>query len=89
MHKLIPHKTGLAFGAFIGFIHLVWVVLMGTGLALGWIKFVLGMHFLSIPVEATAFSWKGGLILIVLTSIVGYVFGTVFSLFWNRLAAKA
>ena len=88
MHKLHLHRTGLAVGAFVGLIHLVWALVVSMGMAADKIKFALGMHFLSVPFQVLPFSWKGALMLVVLSSIGGYIVGVVFSFIWNRLAAR-
>ena len=88
MHKLHPHRTGLALGTFNALVHLVWSIFMGMGLAAGRLKFFLGMHFLSVPFDTLPFSWKGGLLLIILAAIGGYIAGAIFSFVWNHTAAR-
>jgi len=88
MHKLHIHRTGLAIGAFIATLHAAWSVLVATGKAKAYLSFVFGMHFLSNPFTTLAFSWKGALMLVILTGIVGYVIGTVFACIWNRIVAR-
>lgn len=78
------HRTGLALGTFVGLIHLVWVLVLGLG-GSGFITWVMGMHFISEPITFLTFSWKGGLVLIVLSAVVGYVVGNVFAYIWNRV----
>ena len=75
-------------GTFIGLVHLVWALFVAMGIAADKIKFALGMHFLSVPFQVLPFSWKGALMLIVLSSISGYIVGVVFSFIWNKVAAK-
>jgi hypothetical protein len=84
MHKLNTNHVGKTVGVFVGLIHLVWVILVGAGVAGRAVNFSLGMHFLSIPFTVLPFSWMGGLVLVVLSSIVGYVVGSVFALIWNK-----
>ena len=88
MNKLNPHRTGLAVGVFVGLVHLVWAVFVSLGLAAGKLKFLLGLHFLNVPFDTLSFSWGGGLVLIVLSSIGGYIMATVFSFVWNKVAAR-
>ena len=78
------NKTGLTFGFLISFMHLVWSVLIALGFAQAWLDFVLGLHMLSIPVVVASFSWGKALGLIVITFIVGYVFGWLMAFFWNK-----
>ena len=88
MQKLNIHKFALVIATFVGLVHLVWVLLVGTGLAEGKVKFALGMHFLSVPFTLLPFSWGGGLVLVVLSSIGGYIIGTVFGYIWNKVGVK-
>ncbi|MHB0977869.1 MAG: hypothetical protein ACYC1K_00445 [Minisyncoccota bacterium] len=78
------NKTGLTFGFLISFMHLVWSILVALGLAQAMLDFVLGLHMLSIPVIVASFSWGKALGLIVITFIVGYVFGWLMAFFWNK-----
>jgi hypothetical protein len=87
MHKLHVHKVGLAVGTFAALVHAVWALLVAMGYGLGKLNFVLGMHFISVPVTMTAFSWGGGLMLVVLAGIMGYVAGAVFAWIWNKVGA--
>lgn len=86
MHKLHPHRTGLVVGVFVGLAHLVWSLLLSLEIAASKLNFFLGMHFLSIPFTVLPFSWKGGLLLVFLSIIGGYIAGTVFSFIWNKIA---
>ena len=85
MQRLNPHKFGMALGAFAGLWHLVWSLLVGLGLASGLFNFILKMHFLSMPITFMSFSWTRALVLIIITSIVGYVVGTVFAHILNKV----
>lgn len=83
--KLNPHKTGLALGAFAGLVHVIWSLAVATGFATTWLEFVLSLHFLNNPYEVGAFSFGQAAMLVVLASVVGYVFGNVFSMVWNKV----
>ena len=85
MHKLNQHRTGVALGSFVAFVHLVWSILLGFGWAQGLLSFIMGLHGISIPYTFTDFSFGTAVALIVVTFIVGYVVGFVFSWIWNKV----
>lgn len=84
--KLNPHKTALVVGAFAGLWHFVWGLLVAGGLTSQILDFVYGIHFLNNPFTVSAFDATKWVTLIVVTAVLGYVFGYVFALLWNRLA---
>ncbi len=83
--KLNPNKTGLALGGLFALSHAGWSVLVAIGLAQALLDFVYSIHFLSNPFVVEAFSLTTALTLVVFTAVVGYVFGWVFALIWNKL----
>ena len=78
------HKMGLVFGSFAAFMHLVWSVLIAFGWTQIWMDFVLGMHSLNNPYTVMNFDLMRSIELIVLTFVVGYVFGVVLAFFYNK-----
>jgi len=76
-------KTGMAFGAFMALWHFVWAVLVVIGFAQWLLDFVFMIHFLNNPFTVGAFNIATALTLIVVTGILGYVFGWVFAYIWN------
>ena len=83
--KLNPHRTGLALGAFGALVHIVWVGAVAVGFAQTWLDFVLSMHFLSNPYRISAFNGGQAVMLVVIAGVLGYVFGNVFSVVWNKV----
>ncbi len=83
--KLNPNKTALVVGTFAGLWHFVWGLLVAMGLAGAILDFVYGIHFLNNPFTVQSFDVVKWVTLIVVTAIIGYVFGYVFALLWNRL----
>jgi hypothetical protein len=69
------HKVGLVIGALIGGWHFVWSLLVG----IGWAHMIKPVYFVKPfdPVAAVA--------LIVITVVIGYMFGFVGAVIWNRL----
>lgn len=79
------HKTGLALGAFVGLVHILWEGLIALGWAQGYLDFVLGMHSLNNPYTVEPFNLSRGIILVVLTSIIGYIVGSIFASIHNKV----
>lgn len=82
MH-LNANKTGKAFSAFFGLIHLIWVLVVASGSAQALVNWKMRMHFLSMPVTVGSFSFGTAVGLVVLAIIGGYVFGYIFAGIWN------
>ena len=78
------NKTGLTFGFLISFMHLVWSVLVATGLAQLYLDFIFKIHMLSLNITVLPFSLTKALVLIIVTFVVGYVFGWFMAFFWNK-----
>jgi len=85
MKEIHPIKAGVTLGAVVGAWHLLWSVLVGFGWAQHLIKFVLWMHFIQPIFVVQPFSLSIAALLVIVTSIVGFVVAFVFSLLWNRL----
>lgn len=83
MEKLNKNSIGLALGFFFGLGHLVWVLLVGMGLAKPFMDWVLSLHFLTLSYSLTSFNLGTGLMLVVFTFVCGYALGWVFAAIWN------
>lgn len=86
--KLHIGSVALIFGVVIALLHLVWSLMVFTGIAGWYLGWILGLHFLSNPYKVQAFSWSKAGLLVLFTFVVGYVFGWVFAFIWNRLHKK-
>ncbi|MDO8469026.1 MAG: hypothetical protein Q7S29_04685 [Candidatus Peribacter sp.] len=82
-----PHTTGLALGGLLGFIHLLWALLVFAGFAQALMDFVFSMHMLTPVLTVGPFSIARAVVLIIMTFVVGYVVGWLFAKAWN-MAAK-
>jgi hypothetical protein len=85
MHKLNQHRTGVALGSFIAFVHLVWSILVGVGSAKSLIDFKMALHGISMPYTLTDFSFGTAVALIVVTFVGGYLAGFIFAWIWNKV----
>ena len=80
-----PAKSAVTFAVLIGGFHLVWSILVALGWAQAIIDFVFWAHMLGIPVIVKAFDPTATLTLIIITSIIGALFGYFMAIIWNRL----
>lgn len=86
MRHIQPSKAATAVGAVVGLFHLVWALLVAAGGAKPLMDFVLRLHFIRLEFDIAPFDLGTAAALVALTFAVGYVFGLVFALVWNRLA---
>ncbi|MBU6388746.1 hypothetical protein KGQ72_02655 [Patescibacteria group bacterium] len=83
MHN--PHKGGLFFGAVLGGWHIVWSVLVATGVGQMLYDFILWAHMIHLNVVIGPFDATASLTLIVVTAVFGYMVGYLATLVWNRV----
>ncbi len=80
-----PHKFGLALGALAGVWHIGWSLLVFLGIAQDFLNFMFEMHFLKPVYKVAAFDIGTAIILIIVTSALGYLVGFVGIILWNIL----
>ena len=80
-----PNKVGLVFAILLGGWHVVWSVLVATGLGQILYNFILWAHMVHLTVTVGPFDLAASITLIVVTAIFGYVVGYISSLVWNRM----
>lgn len=85
MKLLSAHKTGLAVGLVIASWHLLWSLLVVTGIAQGVLDFIFWIHFITPVYKVESFEAVRALLLVIITLMVGYAAGAAFASFWNRL----
>ncbi len=83
-----PNKVGLVFGVLLGGWHLVWSLLVLSGLAQSLYDFILWAHMIHVQITIGPFDMAAFLTLIVMTTIVGYIIGYSAALVWNRVHNK-
>lgn len=79
------HNVGLAFGGLLGLWHLTWSVLIAVGLAQPLLDLIFQLHMIRPVFTVEPFSIAMAVSLIVVTSIIGYIFGYVAGLLWNAV----
>ena len=80
-----PNKAGVVFGALIGGWHVLWALLVLFGWAQPIIDFIFWAHMMRSIYIVKAFDPLAALVLIVITLAIGYVFGHVGTVIWNKL----
>ncbi len=85
MHHLNPSKVGAALGVLFGGWHAVWSAFVAFGWAGPLLNFVFWAHMLSQPYVVQPFDFTTAIVLVVITTGIGYVVGYCFALLSNRV----
>lgn len=87
---LDKNKTGLVVGAFLALFHFVWsiLVLLIPSQLQGFLDWVFEIHALAPIWNLTAFNFMNMIWLIILTFVIGYIFGWIFALIANWIHKK-
>jgi hypothetical protein len=85
MRAIHPIRAGVTLAVLIGGWHAVWAGLVAFGWAQPIIDFVFWMHFIKPVYVVGSFNLGIALILIGVTTVVGFLVGYVFGFVWNRL----
>lgn len=80
-----PNKAGLALGGLIGGWHVFWALLVLLGWAQPLLDFIFWAHMLQSIYLVKVFDPRAALILVIITSFSGYVFGFIGAVLWNKL----
>jgi hypothetical protein len=83
MNSVNSHKLGLVFGGMMAIVHAVWSLLVFMGIAKLFMDWIFGLHFLSFQYSINPFDFPNALILVVVTSVIGYALGYVCGWLWN------
>ena len=82
--QISKNKTGLTFGFLMSFMHLMWSILVALGIAQAFLNFIFNIHMLNMPIAIMPFNLVKALVLIIVTFVVGYIFGWLMAFFWNK-----
>lgn len=78
-------RSGFILGAFLGTLHLVWSVLVAVGFAQVILDFIYKIHFLNNPFIIQDFNLGNAALLVLVTTLVGFVAGCLLALLWNLM----
>ena len=78
-------KLGLALGIFAGLWHVVWSFLVAVGLAQPLVDWIFRLHFISPYYSVGEFNLGTAVVLVIVTSVLGYVVGRVLAFVWNKV----
>lgn len=84
MKELNKHKVGLIIGIFTSFFHLLWVLLVATGLGQAFMDWIYDLHLLTNPFVVSEFELGKAIILVLITFLGGYLSGWTFAALWNK-----
>ena len=82
------HKLALVVGSFLGLWHLAWSTLVALGYAQQLIDFAFRIHFIQPPYILMPFKLSVALVLVVITFVLGYLFGLILATIWNWLDVR-
>jgi hypothetical protein len=80
-----PNKIGLVIAVLIGGWHVAWSLLVLIGWAQPILDFIFWAHMIEQVHFVKPFDPMAAVTLIVITAMIGYVFGFVGAVIWNRL----
>jgi hypothetical protein len=80
-----PHKVGLVIGALFGGWHVFWSVVVLIGWAQPILDFIFWAHMIKPVYFVKPFDSTAAVALIAITSAIGYLFGFLGAVLWNRL----
>ena len=79
------NKVGVVVGALIAGWHLLWSLLVLIGCAQPIIDFIFWAHMIKPVYVVKPFDPVAAVTLMMITGVIGYVFGFVGAIIWNRL----
>lgn len=78
-------SAGLVLGLLLGGLHLLWALLVASGVAQPLMDFIFWLHFIWPVYVIEGFDPLRAAGLVLLTAAIGYAIGGAFALLWNRV----
>lgn len=85
MYQTNPNKVAVVFAAVLGGWHLAWALLVFLGCAQKFYDFILWAHMIHLNLTIGPFESKAAVMLIFITSLIGYIFGYFGAWVWNKM----
>ena len=85
MNTVNVNKAGLVVAVLMGSWHGIWALLVFAGQAQAVLDFIFQLHFIQPAYVVQSFVATSALMLVALTSALGYVAGAVLAWLWNCL----
>lgn len=82
------NKVGLLGAALLGGWHLLWSILVATGLGQALYDFILWAHMIRLDIRIGPFDPVAAVTLVVVSASFGYLIGYTGAWIWNRLHAS-
>ena len=79
------NKVGLVFAALLGGVHLLWSLLVFTGVAQVFYDFILWAHMVHLDLVVGPFDFTAAVTLVIMTAVMGYVIGYIGAWVWERI----
>ena len=79
------NRVGLVGAALLGGWHLVWSILVATGVGQALYHFILWAHMIHVDIVIGPFNLAAAATLVLVTAISGYVIGYTGAWMWNRV----
>lgn len=83
MNSVNSNKVGLVLGGVLAIWHAIWALMVLVGVAKPFLDWIFGLHFLNFTYSISPFSFIRALTLIIVTGVIGYLFGFVIGWLWN------
>lgn len=83
-----PWNAGLALGALLGGVHLLWAAAVAFGLAQPFLDFIFWAHFIRPTYVVAPFEAGQAAMLVVVTTAIGAALGCAFGLLWSGLGDR-
>lgn len=88
MHALHPHKIGLTVAAFLALAHALWALMVFLGVAQSFMDLIFWAHMVGVAYIVKPFELTAALSLVAVVAAMGYIYGYVAALVWNRIHAR-
>lgn len=85
MQEINKNAAGMAVGLLFGVLHLGWAVLIAINQAKPLMDWILGLHMMSLSYTIHPFSVGTAVLLVVVTTVIGYIVGWVAAALWNAV----